>query len=82
MVRIDIDVDLQGWRPSQNQTDKHGQLIEDRIYNQVDMDRTLVLEKRTELVAKKITEFLTASDLPKPLSFVMTLTTPSVCVKP
>lgn len=62
VVRIDIDVDLQGWRPSQNQTDKHGQLIEDRIYNQVDMDRTLVLEKRTELVAKKITEFLNASD--------------------
>jgi type I restriction enzyme R subunit len=26
------------------------------------MDRTLVLEKRTELVAKKITEFLTATD--------------------
>lgn len=62
VVRIDIDVDLQGWRPSQNQTDKYGQLIEDRIYNQVDMDRTLVLEKRTELVAKKITEFLTATD--------------------
>jgi type I restriction enzyme R subunit len=62
VVRIDIDVDLQGWRPSQNQTDKNGQLIEDRIYNQVDMDRTLVLEKRTELVAKKITEFLNASD--------------------
>ena len=62
VVRIDIDVDLQGWRPSQNQTDKYGQLIEDRIYNQVDMDRTLVLEKRTELVAKKITEFLNASD--------------------
>lgn len=62
VVRIDMDVDLQGWRPSQNQTDKHGQLIEDRIYNQVDMDRTLVLEKRTELVAKKITEFLKASD--------------------
>lgn len=62
VVRIDIDLDLQGWRPSQNQTDKHGQLIEDRIYNQVDMDRTLVLEKRTELVAKKITEFLTATD--------------------
>jgi type I restriction enzyme R subunit len=42
--------------------DKRGQLIEDRVYNQNDMDRTLVLEKRTELVAKKITEFLTATD--------------------
>ncbi|MDO9311895.1 MAG: DEAD/DEAH box helicase family protein, partial [Nitrosomonas sp.] len=62
VVRIDIDKDLQGWRPSRGQTDKHGQLIEDRIYNLNDMDRTLVLEQRTELVARKITEFLTATD--------------------
>lgn len=62
VVRIDIDRDLQGWRPSAGQVDKRGQVIEDRIYNQGDMDRTLVLEKRTELVAKKITEFLTATD--------------------
>jgi type I restriction enzyme R subunit len=53
VVRIDIDKDLQGWRPSQGQTDKHGKLIEDRIYNQKDMDRSLVLEKRTELVAQQ-----------------------------
>ncbi len=62
VVRIDIDKDLQGWRPSKGQIDKNGEVIEDRIYNQQDMDRTLVLEKRTELVAQKITEFLTATD--------------------
>ncbi|MEF8755376.1 MAG: DEAD/DEAH box helicase family protein [Accumulibacter sp.] len=62
VVRIDIDKDLQGWRPSQGQTDRHGKLIEDRIYNQKDFDRSLVLEKRTELVAGKITEFLQATD--------------------
>lgn len=62
VVRIDIDKDLQGWRPSKGQTDKNGQLIEDRVYNQIDMDRTLVLEKRTELVAQKITQFLQATD--------------------
>lgn len=62
VVRIDLDKDLQGWRPAKGQTDKHGNLIEDRIYNQKDFDRTLVLEKRTELVAKKITEFLRATD--------------------
>ena len=62
VIRIDIDKDLQGWRPTRGQTDKHGRLIEDRIYNQQDFDRTLVLEKRTELVAKKITEFLGATD--------------------
>ncbi len=62
VVRIDIDKDLQGWRPSKGQLDKNGEVIEDRIYNQRDMDRTLVLEKRTELVAQKITEFLTTTD--------------------
>lgn len=62
VVRIDIDKDLLGWRPYKGQVDKKGLIIEDRIYNQTDMDRTLVLEKRTELVAKKITEFLTATD--------------------
>ena len=62
VIRIDIDRDLQGWRPSIGQMDKSGQLIEDRIYNQIDMDRSLVLEKRTELVAKKITDFLVATD--------------------
>lgn len=62
VVRIDIDKDLQGWRPNAGQVDKKGQVIEDRIYNQSDMDRTLVLEKRTELVAKKITEYLSTTD--------------------
>jgi type I restriction enzyme R subunit len=58
VVRIDIDKDVQGWRPSKGQVDDKGQLIEDRVYNQIDMDRTLILKQRTELVAKKITEFL------------------------
>ncbi|PUA16591.1 EcoAI/FtnUII family type I restriction enzme subunit R [Glaciimonas sp. PCH181] len=62
VVRIDIDKDVQGWRPDKGQADKHGLLIEDRVYNQIDMDRKLVLEKRTELVARKITDFLTATD--------------------
>lgn len=42
--------------------DKNGELIEDRIYNLKDMDRTLVIETRTQLVAQKVTEFLKASD--------------------
>lgn len=58
VVRIDIDKDLEGWRPIQGQSDKYGEEIEDRVYNQKDFDRSLVLEKRTELVAKKLTEFL------------------------
>jgi len=58
VVRIDIDKDLEGWRPKKGMTDKNGNLIEDRIFNLKDMDRSLVLEKRTELVAAKISDFL------------------------
>ncbi len=62
VVRIDIDKDLQGWRPPTGKRDKNGQLVEDRVYNQRDFDRSLVLEKRTELVARKVTEFLRLTD--------------------
>lgn len=62
VVRIDIDKDLEGWRPTKGQVDKHGNLIEDRIYNQKDFDRNLVLEARTNLVAQKVTEYLKATD--------------------
>jgi type I restriction enzyme R subunit len=58
VVRIDLDRDLTGWRPDKGMIDKYGNEIEDRIYNQKDFDKTLVLEQRTRLVAKKITEFL------------------------
>ncbi len=62
VVRIDLDRDLQGWRPPQGMLDRSGQVIEDRIYNLKDMDRALVLDARTDLVARKITEFLQATD--------------------
>jgi type I restriction enzyme, R subunit len=60
--RIDFDKDVEGWRPTAGQKDSHGNEIEDRIYNQKDMDRKLVLDQRTELVAKKVTEFLQATN--------------------
>ena len=62
VVRIDFDRDLQGWRPPKGMKDKNGELIEDRIYDLKDMDRALVMEARTLLVAEKITAFLKATD--------------------
>lgn len=62
VVRIDIDKDLQGWRPEEGQIDDYGNEIEDRVYNQSDMNRNLVLPQRTKLVAKKVTEFLQSID--------------------
>jgi len=57
VVRLDLDKDA-GWRPTAGKTDKLGNEVPDRIYNQKDYDREMVLEKRTELVARKVTEFL------------------------
>jgi len=62
VVRIDLDKDLEGWRPTKGMVDKHGEVIEDRIYNLKDMDRQLVLEARTQVVAQRITSFIKASD--------------------
>lgn len=58
VVRVDIDVDLQGWRPTKGQTDLNGEVIDDRIYNQKDFDRTMVIDERTKLVARTITDYL------------------------
>jgi type I restriction enzyme, R subunit len=58
VVRIDLDKDVSGWRPSKGMVDKYGQEIPDRIYNQRDFEKTLVLEQRTQVVARKISEFL------------------------
>ena len=62
VVRIGLDKDLEGWRPEKGKTDKYGQEIEDREFNLTDYDNNLILGKRTELVAAKITEFLKATD--------------------
>ena len=62
VIRVGLDKDLEGWRPAKGQTDRDGQVIEDREYNERDFDRTLVLTKRNEVVAQRITEFLKATD--------------------
>ena len=62
ILRIDIDKDLEGWRPPEGKVDKFGKKISDRIYNQKDFDRELILEKRTELVAETTSKFLKSTD--------------------
>ncbi|MBF0470665.1 MAG: DEAD/DEAH box helicase family protein [Gammaproteobacteria bacterium] len=62
VVRVGLDVDLEGWRPETGKTDKSGQLVEDRLYNRKDYDKNLVIDERTQVVANKITEFLKKTD--------------------
>jgi len=61
VVKVHLDVDVEGYRPKDGETDKYGHEIEDRIYNQKDYDRNLVIDERTKRVARKVTEFLKES---------------------
>lgn len=62
VIRIATDVDALGYTPEVGKLDKLGQPVEQRQYNSKDFDRGLVLEKRTRLVAKKVWEYLKATD--------------------
>ena len=62
VIRIDIDKDVDGWTPPEGMTDDLGAAIEKRTYNQADMDRILVLNQRTKLVAKRVMQLLNATD--------------------
>jgi type I restriction enzyme R subunit len=58
VVRVGLNIDLEGWRPEAGKKDKSGQLLNDRIYNRKDYDKNLVIDERTQTVANKITDFL------------------------
>ena len=58
VIKLHIDKDIEGYRPEDGKTDRHGKPVEDRIYNQKDFDRNLVIDDRTALVAGKVTQFL------------------------
>jgi type I restriction enzyme R subunit len=61
VIKVHIDRDVEGYRPELGQLDRDGNEVEDRIYNAKDFDRNIVLDDRTKLTAKKITEFLKES---------------------
>jgi type I restriction enzyme, R subunit len=61
VVKVHIDRDVEGYRPEKGQLDREGEEVEDRIYNAKDFERTLVLDERTKLVARKVTAFLKES---------------------
>ena len=58
VIRVMLDKDAEGFRPYLGQTDRFGNVIEDREYNIRDYDRELVLEQRTKMVAKVVSNYL------------------------
>lgn len=62
VLRVGMNVDLEGYRPEHNKTDIDGELVEDRLYNTKDYDRTIIIDERTDMVARKVMEYLKNSD--------------------
>ncbi|NOZ91498.1 MAG: DEAD/DEAH box helicase family protein [Epsilonproteobacteria bacterium] len=58
VIKVGLDIDLEGWRPEKGKLDIHGYEIEDRQYNRKDFDKNLVIQERSETVAKKVTQYL------------------------
>jgi type I restriction enzyme R subunit len=58
VIRVLLDRDVEGYRPEKGKRDKYGFEIEDREYNIKDFDKNLVIENRTEIVAKKVSDYL------------------------
>lgn len=62
VVRVGLDRDLEGYRPEKGKLDEDGYEVEDREYTVSDYDKNIVIDERTQVVAKRITEFLKATD--------------------
>lgn len=61
-IRVELDKDVEGWTPEVGETDDEGQLIEQREYTSAEYDRTIVFDKRTQLVAEYVSRFLHSGD--------------------
>jgi type I restriction enzyme R subunit len=60
--RVVTEWDAAGWRPSQEDRDRHGRAIPDDEYQTRDFERVIALRARTRAIAKHLTDFLKKTD--------------------
>jgi type I restriction enzyme R subunit len=60
--RVITQWDAAGWRPSKDDLDRYGRRIPDEVYGTPDFERKVALLKRTEAIAKHLTDFLNKTD--------------------
>ncbi len=58
VIRVFFDKDVAGYLPYEGQLDDNGEVIDNRLYDTSDFDRSLVLKKRTKLVAKTVCDYM------------------------
>ena len=62
VLKVNLDIDINGFRPYPGMLDIFGEPVEDRIYEQKEFDRVIVVPERTATVARRITDFLKETD--------------------
>ncbi len=60
--RIISDWDAAGWRPSKDDIDRYGRQIPDDEYQTKDFERVIALRKRTEAIARHLSDFMRNND--------------------
>lgn len=60
--RVVLDVDATGYRPSPDDMDRYGRRIPDGEYTTKDFERIIALRKRTDVIARHLTNHLRTSD--------------------
>ncbi len=67
--RILTTVDAAGWRPEAGQVDDRGNEIPDQLYTTPNFEKDVVLQQRTDAIAKHITAFLKDDPYAKTIVF-------------
>jgi type I restriction enzyme R subunit len=62
VIRVNLDIDVDGWEPAEGQLDRYGREIPDQQFTARDFDRTLVIDERTQQVAQRVSEYLKGTD--------------------
>lgn len=62
VIRVNIDIDVIGYRPEKGKLDAYGQEIPDQIFNQKDFDRNIIIDDRTLKIAKFVSDYLKSRD--------------------
>lgn len=58
VISVELNIDKEGYRPPEGKLDMEGNPVENKVYTQKDFDRTIVVEERQEIVAKRITDYM------------------------
>lgn len=62
VIAVKLDIDEHGYYPPEGTVDMNGEPVISRLYTQKDFDRSIIVQDRREIVAKRITEFLKTND--------------------